>query len=416
MDKLTKLTIISAIIWILVQIVIIVIYWNFEQTPDACHYMEEAISHYQAGELYPSMMDLYDNYIQSPGMCNYLLLLYVIFGNFKIDILINFVMNIAILGEIFYLGKVLFSYRTACFSVILYCLIFTNVFAVIYILTEVPFLFFSLSAFILSLSNKIKYVFVASLLYFIAYMLRPTVLAFCFVSLVFLLLNRRSFKYYFIGLIPFLLLWGATGIYNKSNIGYFITSSSSGGQNLLMSIDEDANLGGFNSKILKDSTRSTFIPDKEHKTFYEKDSIYKTMAMSMIKDRPIKYISNCVQKIPMMFLYDEWAYPNKWYHFVDEPEDSLKHLWKVRISLVFVSLSYILLCISFFISLWINRKELLSVKIVIPLIVFVYVVGSCLLTIENRYHYPFVFALAIWVSYGLDQYLIGKNRNVREYN
>ena len=412
MTKLTKITIFTTIVWILIQIVIIVLYWDFEQTADAWHYMEEAFTHYQTGELYPSRMDLYDDFIQSPGMCNYLLLIYAVFGHFKVDIIINLLMNIAVLGEIFYLGKKLFSYRTACISVILYCLIFTNSFVSLYILTEVPFLFFSLSAFVLSLSDKYKFVFIASILYVIAYMLRPTVLAFCFASVIYHLLSHTNWKYILVGITPFALCVFGIGMYNKSQTGYFITSSSTGGQNLLMSIDKDAHLGGANSVILTDSTRATFIYNKEYKTFYEKDSIYRSMAIPMIKENPSRYIYNCIRKIPMMFLYDEWSFPDKWYYFEKEV-DSLEHVWKVRLSLLILSFTYLMICLLFFVSLWINKRDLRSSKIVIPLLVFTYVFGSCLLTIENRYHYPFVFALSIWAAYGIDQ-ISSKNENFRE--
>ena len=401
-DRLKLIAVIVAVLWIVAQMVVIISNWNYEQTADAWHYMEEAITHYQTGELYPSRMDLYDVFIQSPGMCNYLMMIYAVFGHFKVAILINLLMNFLILGEIFYIGKRFFSINTALISVIIYCLIPTIVFAPIYILTEIPFLFFSLSAFTLSASKSYRNLLVASLLYFIAYMFRPTVMAFAFASVLYHLFNHSNWKVYIVGVLPFVLCVYGTGLYFKSTTGYFITSSSTGGQNLLMSIDDDAKLGGFNSAILTDSTKTTWIPDKEHKTFHEKDSIYKTMAIQMIKDHPQRYIKNIILKIPMMFQYDEWSWPRKWYYFENEPNPNV---WKIRASLFLVSIPYMFVCLLFFISIIYNRKILFTpLNLAIVSVVFVYVIGSCLLTIENRYHFPFVWAMVVWGAYGIDSY------------
>ena len=73
---------------------------------------------------------------------------------FGIDKFLNVLLNIGILANIFYLTRYFFNQITAYLSVIIFCLLPTNVFALIWILSELPYLFLALTGFSLSLNKK----------------------------------------------------------------------------------------------------------------------------------------------------------------------------------------------------------------------------------------------------------------------
>ena len=112
---LPQISMYTVILWVVIQLLLVIIYWDCPQGPDQQGYMRHALQNYAIGSTYPSMLNLCDQYLQSPGMVNYLMLQHALFGTttFTIDKLINILLNIGILANVYYLAKRFFSKSTA---------------------------------------------------------------------------------------------------------------------------------------------------------------------------------------------------------------------------------------------------------------------------------------------------------------
>ena len=279
-------------LWVVAQIFLVIIYWSNDQGPDQQGYMRHALQCYGIGSTYPSVLNLYDQYLQSPGMVNYLMLQHFIFGTttFSIDKVFNIILNVGIVLCIYHLARRFFNQSTAYLSVIIYCLLPTNVFAPIWLLSEIPYLFLALTGFCFSLSKKSWLVFCASVLFGLAHTFRPLVLAFLIVSVVYYYLEKRSLRYYLLVVVPYILVLYGIGMHNKVNTGIFVTSSTTGGYNLIMTANDRA-LARPEFSIFDDTTNIAYVPNRQTLTFAEKDSIYKVRAIKWIAEHPVRYLS-----------------------------------------------------------------------------------------------------------------------------
>lgn len=398
--KLDKLALFVFCAWIVLQIIAVICYWNYPQYPDVHHYMEEAISHLQRGELYPSEIDLQDRWIQSPGNANYLLLILAIFGTFKPIMIINIIMNAAIVVEMFYFAKTFFNKNTAYISIILYCgLLISNIFLPIHMLSEIPFLFLCMTALCLGLSSKWYWLLCSGFVFFLALTFRPQMAAFLVPLMLYYVLNKRQIKVYLLLLLPFALSIALFGEYNKNKTGYFLVNSTTGGQCLAGVANDDASLKGGEAEAF-DLGGAAYIENELSKTFHEKDSIWKAMAVEWIKEHPVRYSIGVCVRACYLFVYDFWAFPLQ-DHI--KPELRTHEVTASRLNYVLLSIPFYILVLITLFSLWFNRRDILTKKGLVFLIIIFFVGGSSLVHVETRFHYPFVWALCIWAAYGIEK-------------
>jgi hypothetical protein len=98
-----KATLIVFALWCLLQLVIMVVYFNHELVPDSAKYISDALQSLTTGTPYPSQKNLYDTYIFAPGFVAYLTIIIRLFGTYKAAMIINLLMNIGIVwGGILY--------------------------------------------------------------------------------------------------------------------------------------------------------------------------------------------------------------------------------------------------------------------------------------------------------------------------
>lgn len=411
---LRKVTLRTLLIWIIIQIVLVIVYWNNDQGPDQQGYMSHALQCFGIGSTYPSVLNLYDQYLQSPGMVNYLLLQHILFGttNFSIDKIFNIFLNIGIVINIFYLGKRFFGQATAYLSVIIFCCLPTNIFAPIWVLSELPYLFLALTGFNLSLSKKWWLVVLAAVLYGVAHTFRPLVLAFLLTSVIFYCIQRRRLQYYPLVIIPYVLVLFLIGMYNKSNTGYFVTSSTTGGYNLIMSANNRA-LARPDFSIFDDKTNIAYIPNRYSRTFAEKDSVYKARAIEWIKEHPFRYAALYLEKVGRLWSGDVWSMPkfSQWddYDYIRTlPEPGNRVLIRRMIQAI-EGIPYYIMMIFFFITLYKCRDSIFTKKGLFLIILFLGTAGTCLFTVEVRFHYPYVFCIILWTAFGVSKYIDYKN-------
>ena len=196
----------TIIVWTLIQLYLVLTYWNIEQVFDAQYYINEAIRHEQLGLPYPTIHNLYDKYIQSPGYINMLAIIYCAYGNYHIMQLLNILFNVGIVINIFYLAKLFFDIRTAYISVIIYCIIPSNAFIPIWLVTELPYLFWGTTALNLSVKRNCICIILAGVLYAYSQMIRPITISFVLCSIMYYIINKSSVLQFLKLLIPYFII------------------------------------------------------------------------------------------------------------------------------------------------------------------------------------------------------------------
>lgn len=194
MNKLRKIAFLSFLICLVIQLFVIFFYWDVNQISDWGSYMAIAKNCLLFKSWYPSADNLYDSYIWAPGFINWLILQLKFLGSFNYNMIFNLLMNIGITYEIYYLSKKFFNLRTSYISVILYSLIYSNWIIIAPAGTEIPFLFFALTAFCLSLSRHLWKVFFAGFFLIIANWIRPLIFIFIPSIFIWMYIQKRDRK------------------------------------------------------------------------------------------------------------------------------------------------------------------------------------------------------------------------------
>ncbi len=423
--SLSKWTLFVFALWIVAQVIIIVCFWNARPTSDANFYVGYAQECYKNGEWYPMQQHLYENFYWAPGHINFLILQLKLFGTINANSIFNLFMNIGIVYFIYYLSKRFFSLRTACFAVIIYCLILSNATIVAPKMTEIPYTFFALAAFCLCLSLKKRWLVVAGILFVIANSIRPMAIIFLLVALVFMFIKKCHWKQYIAVLLPVFALTFLIGYQTEKKIGHFAFQSSTGGINLILVANDKATGGWFPMRT--DSTSTGYIKNIEKYTFVQRDSIWKHRAIEWIREHPVKYAEGYVKRIFLLYqnapnvglssigrgaAHGDGEIVNAHGVIVDSngkkvsfKEPSLSE----KIFNVFNGIARHFYCsivlFIFVYSLIVNMKEILSTKGLLLLILFLGTAATCLFAVLPRYHFPLEFAIVIWAAYGIDTYL-----------
>lgn len=408
-EDFRKAAITVSIAWVILQIILLVIYWNHPEVPDARSYCRQALESVQEGTMYPSLRNVNDLYIHAPGFVNLLALEYHFFGTFKVNYILNLFLNIAILWEIHYLGCKIFNRRVANIAVLIYCLILSNLFVPLHSLSDHPSYFLMLSGLCLALSKKWYYLVLAGICYAVAYTFRPVVLAFVICSVVYLLVNRSKVTAYIYLLIPYISLLVGIGTYNKARIGYYVNTSSLGGYGLAHAANPEtasyANVSAFSHQ----NNYVAYIENRQIISFAKKDSIWKARSIQWIKDNPQRFFSLSIPRLIRSYSADWWSLEDV--VVVNDYDNAMKspnpdHALKMRRVKQFVeSIPYYCMILLFIISLFINRRKIISERGVI-LIITALAFGYSMVSIaELRFHYTFIFVIVLWAAYGVETLL-----------
>ena len=250
------------------------------------------------------------------------------------------------------------------------------------------------------------------MLFAVAHTFRPLVLAFLLTSVVFYAIEWRRIAAYLLLLLPYAGILYAVGMHNKANTGYFVTSSTTGGYNLIMTANDKAHAWP-EFAIFGDSTNLAYVPNRQHLTFAEKDSIYKARAMRWIRQHPVRYAALYVEKIGRLWAGDTWSIPpfSRWdnYDYIRvQPQEQQGRLVLIRRAIQAVEgLPYYVLFVVFCIALVRFRRVILTRKGLPLLIMALGTAGTCLFTVEIRFHYPYLFCMVLWASMEVHRWLLG---------
>ena len=406
-------------IWIAVQIVLVFCFWGEPQGSDQGEYMRIAQACFAAGEWYPMDEHVYSSYIWAPGFINFLILQLKMFGTLNANLLFNLLMNIGILLNIYFLGKKFFSQTTASVAVILWCLLYSNSMIVVPAGTELPFLFLTLTAFSCCLHPKVLLICLAGLLLALANWVRPFALIFLIAIVIYMLWKKYRWVCYPALFVPLFLAVFFIGKMTENKIGYFVYQSTTSGVNLIMTANDKA-YGGVATSILRDSTSRAYIENKEELTFKEKDSIWKARSFEWIKEHPVKFAYLYIKKIGGLYIEDSWSDRPVLggSGFVDsyvvgkKVSDNTFLIRAAKMGLK--SLVYYFVLVLFVYSLFVNRKELFSIKAVLIALLLLGTFSTCLFAVSPRYHYPFLFVIVLFAGYGVEAYLGKKKTGLNE--
>lgn len=398
-------------LWIIAQIVLIIVFWDVNQRSDQGSYIRTATDFYNRGAWYPDSTSIYDSYIWAPGLINWFILQLKIFGTLKLNYVFNLLMNIGILYNVWYLSDKFFSRRTAYIAVSLFCLLYSNVMAVLPAGTEVPFLFLSLTAFSLCASGKIRQMLLAGCLLAVGNWIRPLAIVYIPAILLMMYLHKRKAAHYVVLLVPVVGLSLTFGLMAKKQCGYFVFQSTTSGVNLIMTANDKA-YGGVATSLRSDTTNICYIKDAGSLTFAQKDSIWKARAIDWIKEHPARFAGLYVLKLGGLYIEDSW--PERPIIGGDGFVDKMAHgkadktsMIRRTLNMLSKSVVYYVVCLLFLVTLIRQRKDIWTEKGIILVVLLLGTLSTCLFSVSPRYHYPFLFAVIIWAAYGFDNLIKG---------
>lgn len=408
-DFLRKFSFVVICITVIAQLLVLAYHWGDTQYSDAGAYIKIAKECYTKGLWYPMSNNIYDSYIWSLGYINILILQLKLLGTIDFNPILNILFQLGILFNLYKIGVRLFSYRIAYISVVLYSCLYSNIMIVLPALTELPFLFIVLTSFNLCLHPTGCNLFIAGFLFTLANTIRPLVLLFIFAIIVyFVLFKPINLKGYFALILGVFLSVLTVSFWTKSNTGYYIYQASTSGYNMIMAANDKANGGVIN--VFSNSEDLGWIDNEDSLTYKEKDAIWKKRAIGWIIDNPVSYLGLYFKKLLFLWADDSWSDR----YFIEKStlgatlnkegfsinlilEDILPRILK---SLFY----YFVLCLSLF-SLVFHRRECLTPKGILLLLLLIGTAATCIFPSGFRYHHPYLFIIVLWASLGIDTLL-----------
>lgn len=406
---LRKLSFIVISITVIVQLLVVAYHWGEIQYSDAGAYIKIAQECYTKGLWYPMSDNIYDSYIWSLGYINILILQLKLFDTIDFNPILNILFQLGILFNIYKIGVRLFSCRIAYISVILYSCLYSNIMIVLPALTELPFLCIVLTAFNLCLHPTRCNLFITGVLFILANTIRPLVLLFVFAIIVyFIFFKQINIRGYFALILGALLSVLIISFWTKNNTGYCIYQASTSGYNMIMAANDKANGGVIN--IFSNSEDIGWIDNEDSLTYKEKDAIWKKRAIDWIIDNPVPYLGLYFKKLLFLWADDSWsdryfirkstlgATLNKEGFSINLILDDI--LPRILKSLFY----YFVLCLSLF-SIVFHRRECLTPKGVLLLLLLIGTTATCIFPSGFRYHHPYLFIIVLWASLEIDALL-----------
>lgn len=411
MKKLKLTAFVFSIVFVVIQLILLFVFFNHPQHSDQITHLRLAMGAYNEGMMYPTMTNLYDSFIVAPGLINFLVLQLRIFGTVSYNGFFQMIMNVIMLWEVFYIANKLFSKTTGYIAIIVYCLTYSNYMGILVYGTEIPFLFLALSGVCLCLTEKWYYVLCAASCFSLSNTIRPLVILFVIVVFVYYIYCKVNWKLYVFLIVPFLLINYGYGKFNEARIGYFVNQSTTGGTNLLQTAHDRAD--GTTAKgsiIMFDPNSKYAYSNNKDKTVFEKDIMWRQAGIEWIKNNPTKYFMMFFKKIPYLYADDAWperlVFDSGFSKSLDKVASVDKKNEMIILLLVKNIFYYIMLALFVF-SLFVNRKDILSVKGTLLLLLILGTGATVLFPVMPRYHYPFMFVIMIWSAYGVE-YLLKK--------
>ena len=409
MKKLDLATKVAIALFMIIQIVLLIVFFKSPQFSDQVVHMRLATGAFNENSLYPTANNLYDSYIVAPGLINFLIFQLKLLGTMDYNGVFQFAMNMAMLYEVYYIAKFFFSKTVGYIAAILYCLVYSNYLGILIWGTEIPFMFLGMTGLCLCLTTKWYNVLIATVLFAIANTIRPLSILFIITIVIFFAFSKVNWKHYLLLFIPFFVLNFGYGKFNEARMGYYVSKSTTGGTNLLQTANDYADgTTTKGSKIIKLKESKYAYKNNKDKTVFEKDKMWHDAGIEWIKKNPGKYFKMFFYKVPYMYADDSW--PERLvirdYYYRKASSDN-KEKREYAISMFFKNIPYYIVFILALFGVVAYRKDLYKnrKKAYISLLAYIIIGtgGTVLMPVMARYHYPFLFVLIIFAAYTIEQ-------------
>lgn len=409
MQKLNLATKVAIALFVVIQIVLLIVFFKSPQYEDQIVHMRLAIRAFNENSLYPTVSNLYDNFIVAPGLINFLNFQLKLLGTMDYNGVFQFAMNMAMLYEVYYIAKFFFSKIVGYIAAILYCLVYSNYLGILIWGTEIPFMFLCMTGFCLCLTQKWYNVLIATVLFAIANTIRPLSILFIITIVIFFAFSKANWKHYVLLCIPFFVLNFGYGKFNEARMGYYINTSTTGGTNLIQTAHDKADGTTAVGYEIVGSKKSKYAyENNKDKTVFEKDKMWHDAGIEWIKKNPGKYFKMFFYKVPYMYADDSW--PERlvirdYYFRKTSPDSKVKITY--AISMIIKNIPYYIVFILALFGVVAYRKDLYKnrKKAYISLLAYIIIGtgGTVLMPVMARYHYPFLFVLIIFAAYTIEQ-------------
>lgn len=388
-------------ICLLIQVAYIIAWWGTPPLSDCGTHFMLADYCVQHGEWYPAQKDIYHVYILAPTLINYYALQLRMFGSLDYNSLINLVIACVITYEIWLLTLKLFSRRTAWLAVGVWSLLYSTWTSVVPAATELPFLVLALGGVCLSFSRKWVAVVLAGIAIALANTVRPLVVVFIPLAVAIMYKSHYSLMRYVTAGLACAATVLIVGMAVYAKIGYFVPQSSTGGLNLALTANSSAT--GNYAAYYNDPENEMYIEDMQHRTFAEKDSIWKARSIEWIKEHPGRYARLYLKKLAGMYSHDAvfegYLYEDAIGYSASVARGiSYRDIMLQKMSKSVWYYCVLAMCLATLVS---RRRELLGMKGMVLSVTVLGTAVTALFSTMTRYHYPLMFPVVIWAAYGI---------------
>lgn len=433
-------------LWVVAMLVVWAIFHDEPQCIDAQRFIRNAFNNWNNRTLYPSRIDLYQDYITAVGYTNYIQLVHLCLGKIGWIQFINMAMNVGIACEMYYVAKSFFGSTTASIALILFCLTTTNIFPTIQLVTEVPYLFLALSGFTVCvyvakrrLGRKMHPVksfallALSGVIFAVAHTVRAVELAFVVPALALLVWSaflgddataarklsvKKATARVASVLLPYGIVLMGIGFFYKAQTGVYLTGPMTGWHNFIKVADSVNPVSTGVSPVYEPGGYA-YIPSWDKYTFAERDSMYKEMSLRWLRNHPSQflwaYVRRCVKLWGADFYYLPGLTSHVYFQYVIHQPGAEKTLLKMRLKEICYSAVWYFIFLLFIFGTVKMAKSILKNKpnalvrvsgslfqqwnfvggTILLFVMFLGTVGTCLFPIEIRFHYPYNWAVTI---------------------
>lgn len=276
--------------------------------------------------LYPSFKDYNNDFIWHLWPVNFARFILRIGGNLMCIQFVNSLVSILIIHLITKLTFKIFNEKYSK-GIFLLCLLYPNFYIWnLSVFTENWLLLFLLLFINIFLSElKYKYIILGLLLGLIDYVRESSPIIILGLIIYKLLYDNHKLFYRFLNLLVLSFFWVVSsiiiGMIHKSATGIYINKGVVSGYNLVMTLGSEDRMS-YSLKAFKKGNIG-YIENSENRSFYYKDSAWKSLGLKCITANPIEYVSSFPKKIIPMYINDltyvNFSYKNyNWFKLVSE--------------------------------------------------------------------------------------------------
>jgi len=386
------------VLWIVLQVVVYCRFRDVAQTSDAGAYVSLARDCIAAGTWYPMPGHLFDyGYVFNPGYVNFIIACFRLFGSVESVGIVQILLNIICLCAIMHVtAKVSGNILNAKIAAVCFCLLWSTVIFSTAHLTEVLFTTLLFLSFALLRPGSAR-LFAAGACMIAAEWVRPVIVVFLPSALIYLFLSKNHrWKSFFMLIAGMGVTWLLIATLALKTCGVTVTSSTTGGVNLIMSFNDDAT-GGYSDVVFREGKIGD-IPDSLHYDCFQKDSAWKARSIEWIHANPGKAIALA----PIKF-YKLWKREPNLMSTLGETPSGLAELsgaaeLKAKLWKMCKALPYYAIILFGIYGIILKRKELRGVwglcllPLVLSSLMHMILVGN------PRYHYPYMPAVIIFAT------------------